>query len=385
MFVVVLPTFASAEGGSSLPLFRDTETETLLQDYARPVLKAAGLGVGRFTVGIVRDNAANVFTSDRRIFVSSGLLRQCETPNQIIGMIAHEIGHIVGGHADARQRQRAREQTEELIREITGSAKSSNHDDSELIVRPLASERRSQESAADQAGLQYLNATEQSGRGMLETLERFAQQEYISDSHKDAFVRSHPGASDRLARLRELVENSPHYAKKDSPELQLRHDLMRAKLSGYLENHRTVIRRYPESDTSIPARYARAIARYFMGDKNDVDVAVEEVNTLINEQPANPYFWELKGGLLIRADKAKDAIQPLRKALELMADAPLIQVQLAAALQKTGDAGALDESVRLLRKAVVHDTNPSAHHVIAHSHVSDNLSGLRHRDMVNIP
>ena len=269
---VIQSVAAQAQG---LGLIRDTEIEALLDDYARPVFRAAGLGTGRVTVRIVRSDTFNAFVVDgRNVFVNTGTLMQSDTPNQVIGVIAHESGHIAGGHMAALRTRISRDQTKILLaqvlgiiamgagaatggdagRDIASGGQAIMQGGSEIVMRSLLSERRSQESAADQAGLKYLNATHQSGQGMLETFERFAQQEYISDAQKDAFARSHPVATDRLARLRELVERSPYYQVKDSADLQLRHDLMRAKLSGYLENPRTVFNRYPERDTSMPAR-----------------------------------------------------------------------------------------------------------------------------------
>lgn len=379
----VPPPAARAQG---LPLIRDTEIERLLNDYSAPLFRAAGLGTGRVSVRIVRNDAFNAFVVDgRNVFVHTGALMQSETPNQIIGVIAHEAGHIAGGHMAALRARIARDQTKILLaqvlgilliggaaatggdtgRDLGGAGQAVMQGGSELVMRSLLAERRSQELAADQAGLKYLNATQQSGAGMLETFERFQQQEYISDAHKDAFVRSHPVATDRLARLRQLVERSPYFKKKDPPELMLRHELMRAKLSGYLENPRTVFNRYPERDHSMPARYARAIARYFMGGRRAVDDAVAEIEGLIREKPDYPYFWELKGDLLMRAGRAKEAIPSLRKALKLDTDAPLIQVQLATALQQAGGDQALGEFIRLLRQSVVRDTNPSAHRMLA--------------------
>ena len=387
---VVPPTPAYAQG---LPLIRDAEIEKLLNDYASPIFRAAGLGTGRVTVRIVRNNTFNAFVVDgRNVFVNTGALMQSETPNQLIGVIAHETGHISGGHMAALRARIARDQTKILIaqvlgilliggaaatggdagRDLGGAGQAVMQGGSELVMRSLLAERRSQESAADQAGLKFLNATHQSGVGMLETFERFQQQEYISDAQKDAFVRSHPVATDRLARLRKLVENSPYYNKKDSSELQYRHDLMRAKLSGYLENPRTVFNRYPERDTSIPARYARAIARYFMGGRSAVRDAVAEIEGLIREKPTYPYFWELKGDLLMRAGKASEAIPALRQALKLEPNTPLIQVELATALQQAGGNKGISESVSLLRQAVIRDTNPSAHRMLASAYYKQN-------------
>jgi predicted Zn-dependent protease len=239
----------------------------------------------------------------------------------------------------------------------------------EVVMRSLLAERRQQESAADQAGLTFLNATKQSGAGMLETFERFRQQEYISDAQKDAFARSHPLSTDRLARLRQLVISSPYYRNKDAPALQLRHDLMRAKLSGYLESPQVVFNRYPMTDQSLPARYARAIARFFQGGANSLEASIAEVDALLHDKPDYPYFWELKGDLLMRAGKTAAAIAPLRQALKLDPNASLIRVQLASALQTIDQSpAAINESVALLRKSLVEDENARAYRLLANSY-----------------
>lgn len=388
LFSAAMSTSAPARA-QGLPLIRDTEIENLLNEYARPIFRAAGLGSGRIAMRIVKNDAFNAFVVDgRNVFVHTGALMQADTPNQIIGVIAHETGHITGGHMAALRSRIARDQTKILLaqvlgvvaiglgaaaggdtgRDLGGAGQAVMQGGSEIVMRSLLAERRSQESAADQAGLKFLNATQQSGLGMLETFERFAQQEYISDTQKDVFARSHPVATDRLARLRQLVQTSQNYGKKDSADLQLRHDLMRAKLSGYLESPRVVFNRYPESDKGLPARYARAIARYFQGGTQGVERAVAEVDGLIRERPDYAYFWEMKGDLLMRSGRAAQAIEPLRKSLRLADDAALIQVELATALQSVGDERSINESIQLLRKAVTNDVNPRGHRLLANAY-----------------
>lgn len=375
VLVAALTFFSAATPVSAqgLPLIRDTEIENLLNDYARPIFKAAGLGEGRVAVRIVRSDIFNAFVLDgRNVFIHTGALMQAETPNQIIGVIAHEAGHIAGGHLAALRSRIARDQTRALLIRMLGlgvaiatGAGEAVFAGDELIMRSLLAERRSQEAAADQAGLRYLNATGQSGRGMLETFERFAQQEYISDTYKDPFVRSHPVATDRLARLRELVQSSPYYNVKDPPQLQLRHDMMRAKLAGYLERPQVVFNRYPRSDTSLPARYARAIATFMQGGQSALPAALEQVDALIRERPDNPYFHELKADFLTRSGKSREAIAPLRQALRLSKGASLIRVQLASALLATNDPKVVGEAADLLRKSIIEDENPRAYRSLA--------------------
>ena len=365
---------------SAQGLIRDTEIEQLLNDYARPVFKAAGLGEGRVAMRIVKSDAFNAFVLDgRNVFIHTGALQQADTPNQVIGVIAHEAGHITGGHMAALRARIARDTSRILLARVlgigvavaTGNPAAAAAGD-ELIMRSLLAERRSQESAADQAGLSFLNATRQSGRGMLETFERFAQQEYIGDQNKDPFVRSHPVAAERLAQLRDSVAKNPNYLTKDPAPLQLRHDMMRAKLAGYLTRPQTVFNRYPLTDTSMPARYGRAIAKFFQGGPGSLEAAVADIDGMIRERPDNPYFHELKGDFYKRAGKPKEAVVVLRQALKIAGDANLIRVELAQALLATKDQAVVEEAVTLLRRSVVEDQNSSAYRALSDAQYRQN-------------
>jgi predicted Zn-dependent protease len=379
-----LPLPAAAQG---VPLIRDTEIENVLKDYATPIFRAAGLGANNIAVRIVRHDSFNAFVADgRNVFINSGTLTIAKSPNEVIGVLAHETGHITGGHLAALRARIARDQTKVLLysvlgiglmiaggasgnnstRELGGAGQGVLLGGNEIVMRSLLSERRSQEAAADQAGLAFLNTTRQSGRGMLETFERFAQQEYVSDQHRDPFVRSHPVATDRLAQLRERVEKSPHFNTKDDPKLQFRHDMMRAKIYGYLERVQTVLNKYPATDTSMPARYARAIARNCSGKCTQ---ALGEVDALIKEQPNNPYFHELKGALQFSQGLYRDAIHNLRKGLQLAGgEEALMQANLAQAMISTDDPVLAEEALPLLRRSVVRDgDNARAYHQLANA------------------
>lgn len=378
---VCLAAPAAARG---IPLVRDAETENLLKDYSRPIFKAAGLG-SRITMRIVKHDSFNAFVVDGlNVFINTGTLLQAKTPNEVIGVIAHETGHITGGHLAALRTRIARDQTKALLlmvlgigamiggaasggdtaREMGGLGTGVMLGGQEMLMRSLLSERRWQESAADQAGIRYLAATKQSGRGMLETFERFAQQEYVSAAHQDPFVRSHPVASNRIAKLRVLVARSPYANVKDPPELQLRHDMVRAKISGYLERPQIVFNRYPASDNSLPARYARAIAHNCSGR---CDKTMAEVDALIAEMPHNPYFWEIKGNFYFWGGKHRKAIPALRKALKLAGDdESLMQFELAQAMLGTEDKAFLEEAIRLLKRAVATDPgHATSYHLLA--------------------
>jgi len=384
-------THASAAArAQGLPLIRDAEIEALLQDYAKPIFHVAGFGSGRVTVRIVNNDNFNAFVLDgANVFVNTGTLMQANTPNEVIGVIAHESGHIAGGHMAALRARIAKDQTRALLtqvlgigamvaggvaggdsgREMLSGGTAIMQGGNSVIMKGLLAERRSQESAADQAGIKYLTMTKQSGQGMLDTFERFKEQEYLSDQFQDPFIRTHPLSADRLARLNELVTSSPYLGQKDPPSLILRHNLMRAKLSGYLESPVTVFNRYPDTDKSLPARYARAIANFFRGGPGALEGSIQEIDRMIAENPAYPYFYELKSDLLMRSGKAAAAIPGLRQALKLAPASPLIEVELASALQSSDNPAALKESIDLLRKSIVEDDqNGHAYRLLANAY-----------------
>jgi predicted Zn-dependent protease len=369
----------SPAAAQNLPLIRDTEIENLLKDYSIPIFKAANLGSQNITMRIIRHDSFNAFVVDgHNVFMNTGTLMQAQTPNEVIGVIAHETGHIIGGHLAQLRSRVARDATKSLLMTILGIglmvggavAGGDNAREAasaggglamggnDMLMRSLLSERRAQESSADQAGIRLLEATRQSGRGMLATFERFAEQEFWSSKDIDPFVRSHPVAADRINQLRERVAASAFANAQDPPELQFRHDMMRAKLGGHILTPAAVANRYPPSDTSLPARYARAIARNCSGSCTQ---ALQEVDALIRDRPDYPYFWELKGELLVKAGYPAPAIEPLRKAVAILegmkrarSTISLTQTKivLARALLASNDPRYLDEAIKILTVAL---------------------------------
>jgi predicted Zn-dependent protease len=353
-----------------MPIIRDAEIEQLLRDYTQPVLRAAGLLQQNVQVVIINERAFNAFVVDgRRIFVNSGALMDSQTPNQIIGVLAHETGHIAGGHLSRLREQLATAQTQSIIAMLLGvgamvaGARSGSQGagdigmaaltaPQEAIRRSLLSYQRTQEEAADRAGVKFLNATGQSAKGMYDTFKRFAEQTMFVSKYMDPYVQSHPMPTERVAGLAELAKTNPYWERKDSPELQLRHDLMRAKLSGFMERPDTIARRYPATDTSLPARYARAISTYRNGDSRS---ALSQIDGLIQAQPNNPYFYELKGQALLESGHGSEAVAPLRRAVQLAPQPAIIQIMLGQAMINSNDGKLADEAVSLLRTALVRE------------------------------
>jgi predicted Zn-dependent protease len=367
------PMLAEAQENKGPPVLRDTETEQLLREYTRPILRAAGLEKQNIQMVIINQSVFNAFVADgRRIFVNYGAILQSETPNQIIGVMAHETGHLAGGHLAKMREQMAAAQTQMIIAMLLGAgamvagAKSGGSNNGltnagaamfsapgEVIRRNLLSYVRQQEENADKAGVKFLNATGQSSRGMYETFKRFTDESLFAARGSDPYVQSHPMPAQRVAALEELARSSPYWDKKDDPALQLRHDMARAKISAFMERQETVYRRYPMSNTSLPARYAHAITTYLHGDLRS---ALSQIDALIQQQPNNPYFYEVRGQALLEGAKPQEAIAPLRKAVALSNNAPLIEMMLGQALVATGNNAYTDEAINILRAAVARET-----------------------------
>jgi predicted Zn-dependent protease len=362
-----------AQENKGPPILRDTESEALLREYTRPILRAAGLEKQNIQMVIINEAAFNAFVADgRRIFVNYGAIMQSETPNQLIGVLAHETGHLAGGHLAKLREQLARAQTQMIIAMllgvgaiVAGASKGTSGaglsdagaaavaGPGEMIRRSLLSYQRQQEENADRAGVKFLTATGQSPKGMYDTFRRFTNESLFAARGADPYLQSHPMPAERVAALEQIGRASPYWDKKDDPALQLRHDMMRAKISGFMERQDTVYRRYPLSNTTLPARYARAITTYLHGDLNN---ALAQIDGLIQAQPNNPYFYELRGQALMEGGRPGDAIAPLHKAIALSNNSPLIEMLLGQALVATDNKAHTDEAIALLRAAVARET-----------------------------
>jgi predicted Zn-dependent protease len=363
-----------AQENKGPPILRDTESEALLREYTRPILRAAGLEKQNIQIVIINDSSFNAFVADgRRIFVNYGAIMQSETPNQLIGVLAHETGHLAGGHLARMREQLARAQTQMLVAMLLGAgaivagaarggSSSTGIADAgaaavagpgEMIRRSLLSYQRQQEENADRAGVKFLTMTGQSPKGMYDTFRRFTNDSLFAARGADPYLQSHPMPAERVAALEQIGRASPYWDKKDDPALQLRHDMMRAKISAFMERQDTVYRRFPLSNTSLPARYARAITTYLHGDLNS---ALAQIDGLIQMEPNNPYFYELRGQALLEGGRPNEAIAPLHKALALSNNAPLIEMLLGQALVATDNKAHTDEAIAILRAAVTRET-----------------------------
>ena len=358
-----MPSFA-AERSRGIALLRDAEAEALIADYTRPLLKAAGLGAATIQVKLVNDDTFNAFVADsRHIFVNSGAIIDSTTPNQLIGVLAHEIGHLAANHLAQLRSEIRRMQILTAIALLGGVAAGAAGGGGaaagavatggmQFGQRGLLMYARENETAADQLALKYLAQTGQSAKGMLETFKRFADQQMFMSAHIDPYIQTHPMAADRIAMIDELAHKSKFFDKPDDPALKERHDLVRAKFAAFTRNAQSVLRLYPPSDTSLAADYARAIVAYRFADPKS---AIARMDGLIKRAPNNPYFWELKGQILLETGKPREALPSLRKAVSLAPNAGLIRVLLGQALVGTGDTQLTDEAIAALTKGIGDD------------------------------
>lgn len=356
------PPVAHAQSDQGISLIRDTEIEEIIRNDATPVWKAAGLDPKAIHIYLVNDNELNAMVAGgQNIFINTGLIMKTETPNQLIGVIAHETGHIANGDlARAGEGSRGAVATQ-LITLGLGLAAAIASPDSGAAIGILSSANyfatmqmftytRVQEATADQAGARFLEEAGISGRGLVEFFDNFRYEEVFSDARREPYFRNHPLSSQRIDSLRTRVMAAPHYDVVDSPEALEQHAVMVAKLKGFINYPQQTYQDYPETDTSFPARYARAIADY---KDLQTEKALGEIDALLADYPDNPYLWELKGQVLFETGRVKEAEAPQRKAVEIKPDAALLRVSLAQTLIANGGPDRLNESIDNLKRSLI--------------------------------
>ncbi len=347
-----------------LSFIRDTETENTIRSYATPIFAAAGLNPSDVRIFLVNDKQLNAFVAGgQNLFINTGLITTAASANQVIGVIAHEAGHIAGGHL-ARVHDELRKATaEQIIAMVLGAAAAiaTGRPDigtavgaggTNIAQRSFLAYTRTQEGSADAAGLKYLDATDQSARGLQEFMETLSGQELLSTARQDPYLRTHPLTADRISAIQAHVAQSPHSDTPPNPEYEAKHLRMVAKLRGFLESPSVTLRRYPASDTSLPGRYARTIAHFRAGD---LERALTEVDALIAEHPDDPYFYELKGEMLFERGRPAEALEPYETAARLLPRAPLIRVELARVQLSLNDPQLLEAAIVNLRAAVAYE------------------------------
>ena len=357
------PAIAQDQEDSGPSVLRDTETELLFKDIARPLEVAAGLDPASVNVTLLNDPEINAFVATgQTVYIQSGLIQATDNVNELQGVIAHELGHVAGGHS-IRIDEGVKEATGiQIATMVLGAlAIAAGAGDAAMGIMMAGQQAamgkflaftRSQEATADAAAVKYLHGAGISGKGMLQFFGKLQNEEYrLAIYSKDSYDRTHPLSSERIQALEQSFKNDPAWNKPVDPDLEARFERVKAKLQGFIDpNH--AVTKYPESDQSIPAHYARAYA-YHMGGYPDK--ANAEADALLKASPHDPFFLELKGQILLEGGHPADAIAPLREATQRSGDAPMIAAMLGHALVATEDAKNFPEAKRILKIAVSRD------------------------------
>nr|WP_256325769.1 M48 family metalloprotease [Sphingomonas sp. YR710] len=362
----------STQPAMAQSVLRDAETEAYLHEIASPLIAAAGLQPGNVDIILIGDKEINAFVAGgQAVYINSGLIEAADNTNEVQGVIAHELGHITGGHI-IRQGEGAKAATGITILSLLlgVAAMAAGAGDAGMGVMMAGQQaalgkflafNRTQEASADSAGVSFLDKAGISGRGMLSFFQKLRVEEYRFAStyaETDPYMQTHPMSGDREATLQADIQKSAAYGKKTDPALDVKFQRIKAKLIGYMDDPTTALRKYPETDQGLPAHYARAYA-WHRGAYPDK--AVEEVDKLVAAAPTDPYFLELKGQILLESGKPKEALAPLRLAVAGSRNAPLIASLLGHALVATEDPENLKEARDVLKVAVARDRdNPFA-------------------------
>ena len=371
LIMLVTLSFAMAfQPAAAQSILRDAETETLLLDMSRPLIEASGLRPDDVKVVLVGDRSINAFVAGGQIvYIHSGLIEAAANANEVQGVIAHELGHITGGHI-IRYQDGASAASKVMLLSLLLGAAAMALGGGEAAAGVMAAGQHAvagkffkflstQESSADQAGATYLRKAGISGKGSLAFFKKLQNQEMrYSIPQDDSYFRTHPLSGTRIATLEAMYKADPAWEKPTNTALEERFQRVKAKLAGFVNDPKTTLAKFPESEKSTPARYARAYAWHKSAYP---DKANAEVESLLRDNPDDPYFLELKGQILLESGKPKEALQSLRKAVAMAPNQPLISALFGHALIATEDARNFQEARQVLRSAIGRDnTNPFA-------------------------
>ncbi len=344
-----------------LVVIRDAETETLLRNFATPLFRAAGLEPNLVRITVIRDDAINSFVSTgNRMFIHTGLIEQVQSASGLIGVIAHETGHVYGGHLAKLPEIMRQAMYESVASVLIGAAAGVTGRDSgpaigaamggtEMAQRGVLSFTRGMEQAADQDAMMFLDRNRWSARGLLDLFHQLEGQEALYSSMQDPYVLTHPLTQDRIAFVQQHVDTSPYSKAPLPPGWETDFQMVRAKLRGFLTPSSVTLAHVAGADPSPPARYQRAIALYRLGH---TDEAVAILDGLISEQKTSPWLYELKGQVLFEGGRVREAIAPYKEAARLAPGEALIRQGLARALIESGDATLLRPAVQELQTAL---------------------------------
>jgi predicted Zn-dependent protease len=352
-------------------ILRDAETEALLHDMAAPLVAASGLDPHNVDVVMINDPSVNAFVAGgQAVYVNSGLINTADNAEEVQGVIAHELGHITGGHAVSDGGGKAASGISILSLLLGAAAAAAGGGEAAMGVLMAGQQAamgkylafsRSQESTADAAGAQYLSKAGISGRGSIAFFKKLQNLEYRAGYYAkdgDQFYSTHPMTADRITTLEDAYEKDPAWTKPRDPQIEARFQRAKAKLFGYLAEPKDTLAVYPVTMNTVPAHYARAYAYH---KEAHLDLAMQEADALLKQAPSDPYFLELKGQILLEAGRPREALDALRRATDITGNQPLIATTFGHALIATEDPQNFAEAQRVLKAAVARDReNPFA-------------------------
>jgi predicted Zn-dependent protease len=354
---------AAAQEDSGPQILRDTETELLFHDMSLPLIRAAGLDPGSVKVVLLGDPEINAFVSQgQTVYIQSGLIDAADNVNEVQGVVAHELGHVVAGDAIRSGQGEKQAVGITILSLLLGvAAMAAGATDAGMGVM-MAGQRaaigemmaftRGQEASADATASRLLSKSGVSGKGLLQFFAKLQNQEYrLAIYSKDSFDRDHPINSERIQALQQKLQSDPAWNSPTDPALESRFERVKAKLLGYVNPKQAVVK-YPESNQSVPAHYARAYAYHLSGYP---DKAQSEADALLAIDPHDPFFLELKGQILLEDGKVKESVAPLREATDRSGNAPMIAAMLGHALVETNDPKNFTEAKQILKVAVNRD------------------------------
>ncbi len=381
--LVLQPGRAAAQFAPGDYLVRDTEIEDILRREVTPLFQAAGIDSKSIQIVLVASKDPNASAGPGVMMVTTSLILQADNPNQLQGVMAHEVGHLAGGHS-FRSGEEMKAGLVPMILTmglgvLAAIAGAGNAAAGLITSAPMfgaigaAGYGREQESRADQAGATYMEKAGLSGRGLAEFLDKYRYEEVFSQMRRYRYFIDHPMFSERIESLQNRVTKLPHYYVKDTPQSVSELEIIKAKLDGFI-NPVVSMSKYDEKDLSYPARYARAIAYYQM---KEPEKALKRVDALLAEQPNNPYLWELKGQIMFEFGQVEGAEAPQRRSVELRPNAPLLRINLAQTLVAIGTRPKTEEGIAELKKALTQEEdNASAWRVLAEAYDKHGDEGL---------
>lgn len=358
------PLLAVPASAQQISLIRDAEIENTIRMYATPLFQQTGVDPDAVQIHLVKDRTLNAFVAEGlNLFINTGLIMKTDHAGQLIGVIAHESGHIAGGHLVKGSNAIETARTESMVATILGvaAAVAARRGDvasamigggNESALRSYLAFSRGIEASADTAALTFLDNLHLSSRGFLEFMERLEGEELLSSDRQDPYMRTHPVTSERVDEIRHHVETSAYSDYPVPPQYVEPHRRMVAKLYAFMDPPVSTLMRYREDDKSIEARYARAIAYY---RKPDLANAIPLIDGLIAERPKDPYFHELKGQMLFENQRGAEAIPEYRMAVQLLPNNPLLLEELGQAEVESEDPALTADAGRHLKIAVQRD------------------------------